>query len=116
MQKEKLYIAYGSNLNLGQMKYRCPTAKVAGTSEIKDYKLLFRGSKTLIFCVVFFGLSLIVHLIYRTNTKKYTQSWLDFKVSQVNGQLEYQRIDAYYYLMVGLNLILALLASQLLGS
>jgi len=46
MQKEKLYIAYGSNLNLGQMKYRCPTAKVAGTSEIKDYELLFRGSKT----------------------------------------------------------------------
>lgn len=46
MHKEKLYIAYGSNLNLRQMKYRCPTAKVAGTSEIKDYKLLFRGSKT----------------------------------------------------------------------
>lgn len=46
MQKEKLYIAYGSNLNLQQMKYRCPTAKVIGTSEIKDYELLFRGSKT----------------------------------------------------------------------
>jgi hypothetical protein len=46
MQKEKLYIAYGSNLNLQQMKYRCPTAKVVGKSEIKDYELLFRGSKT----------------------------------------------------------------------
>lgn len=27
---KKLYIAYGSNLNLNQMKYRCPTANVAG--------------------------------------------------------------------------------------
>lgn len=41
--KNKLYIAYGSNLNLPQMAQRCPTAKVVGTSEIKDYALLFRG-------------------------------------------------------------------------
>lgn len=46
MSKEKIYIAYGSNLNLPQMAQRCPTAKVLGTSEIKDYELLFRGSKT----------------------------------------------------------------------
>lgn len=41
--KNKLYIAYGSNLNLPQMAQRCPTAKVVGVSEIKDYALLFRG-------------------------------------------------------------------------
>lgn len=46
MQKEQFYIAYGSNLNLPQMKYRCPTAQPVGTAEIKDYALLFRGSKT----------------------------------------------------------------------
>ena len=39
----KLYIAYGSNLNLEQMANRCPGAKVVGASEIKDYKLTFRG-------------------------------------------------------------------------
>ena len=44
-KNEKLYIAYGSNLNLGQMSYRCPTAKVAGKSELKGYELLFRGSR-----------------------------------------------------------------------
>jgi len=43
MKSETLYIAYGSNLNLPQMAYRCPTAKVVGASEIKDYELLFRG-------------------------------------------------------------------------
>ncbi|GAB1477444.1 gamma-glutamylcyclotransferase [Bacillota bacterium] len=43
--KNKLYIAYGSNLNLPQMANRCPTAKVVGTSEIKDYALVFRGGR-----------------------------------------------------------------------
>ncbi len=40
------YIAYGSNLNVRQMKFRCPGAKVVGTSVIKDYQLLYKGSKT----------------------------------------------------------------------
>ena len=43
MKSETLYIAYGSNLNLPQMAFRCPTARVVGASEIKDYELLFRG-------------------------------------------------------------------------
>lgn len=43
MQKRKKYAAYGSNLNLDQMAKRCPTAEVAGSGEIKDYELLFRG-------------------------------------------------------------------------
>lgn len=42
--KNKLYIAYGSNLNLEQMGYRCPTATVVGRSEIKDHTLVFRGN------------------------------------------------------------------------
>lgn len=41
----KLYIAYGSNLNKVQMKYRCPNAKLVGVGEIPDYQLLFRGGK-----------------------------------------------------------------------
>ena len=44
--EKRYYIAYGSNLNLRQMKMRCPTAKVMGTAVIKDYELLFKGSKT----------------------------------------------------------------------
>lgn len=44
--KEKLYLAYGSNLNIVQMIIRCPDAKFYGTAEIKDYELLFKGSKT----------------------------------------------------------------------
>ena len=43
---KKYYLAYGSNLNLRQMALRCPTAKAVGTAVIKDYELLFKGSKT----------------------------------------------------------------------
>ncbi len=43
---KRYYIAYGSNLNIRQMRMRCPGAKVIGTSEVKDYELLFKGSKT----------------------------------------------------------------------
>lgn len=42
----KYYLAYGSNLNIKQMAHRCPNAKPIGTSVIKDYQLLFKGSKT----------------------------------------------------------------------
>lgn len=34
---KRLYVAYGSNLNIRQMKYRCPTAKLYGVGTIEDY-------------------------------------------------------------------------------
>ena len=43
---KRYYIAYGSNLNIDQMRYRCPGAKVVGTSKIPDFQLLFKGSKS----------------------------------------------------------------------
>lgn len=43
---QRYYVAYGSNLNIRQMRMRCPGAKVVGTSVIENYELLFKGSKT----------------------------------------------------------------------
>lgn len=43
-KKETLYLAYGSNMNQTQMAFRCPTAEVVGTGELKGYELLFRGA------------------------------------------------------------------------
>jgi hypothetical protein len=45
MMKKRLYIAYGSNLNLPQMARRCPTAKPVGTAKLNDHELLFRGGR-----------------------------------------------------------------------
>lgn len=42
--KKRYYLAYGSNLNMSQMKYRCPNAKPVGTAVIPNHVLTFRGS------------------------------------------------------------------------
>ena len=41
--KNKIYAAYGSNMNLAQMAVRCPHSRVIGTGRLEDYKLTFRG-------------------------------------------------------------------------
>ncbi len=43
----KLYVAYGSNLNLKQMAWRCPRAKVVGIGNLKGYQLTFRRVATI---------------------------------------------------------------------
>ena len=40
----KYYIAYGSNLNVQQMKQRCPAAKVVGKTILSGWRLRFRGN------------------------------------------------------------------------
>jgi len=44
-ETNKIYLAYGSNLNREQMACRCPDAKVLGSSKLNGYQLIFRGSK-----------------------------------------------------------------------
>ena len=47
-----LYFAYGSNINLDQMAYRCPDASVVGPVTLENYELLFRrgGFATIMPC------------------------------------------------------------------
>ena len=53
MEEEKrLYVAYGSNLNLYQMKFRCPTAKLIGTGIVKDHELQFKGRSDCAFATI----------------------------------------------------------------
>ncbi len=42
---QQYYIAYGSNLNMYQMKRRCPRARVVGKSVVIDYALRFKGCR-----------------------------------------------------------------------
>lgn len=42
----KYYIAYGSNLHVGQMAARCPGARPVGVAWLEGWRLAFRGSKT----------------------------------------------------------------------
>ena len=47
MDKKILYAAYGSNINLEQMAYRCPNSTVAGTAMLEGYELQFRHHATI---------------------------------------------------------------------
>lgn len=40
----RFYIAYGSNLNVRQMKIRCPKARLVGTATLENHILYLRGS------------------------------------------------------------------------
>lgn len=53
MEEEKrLYVAYGSNLKLYQMKFRCPTARLIGTGIVKDHELQFKGRSDCAFATI----------------------------------------------------------------
>ena len=42
--KKQFYLAYGSNLNLSQMQYRCPDSRVVGSTFLVNKKLAFKGT------------------------------------------------------------------------
>lgn len=44
--KRKIYIAYGSNMSTEQMEFRCPDARLIGAGKLKDWRLMFKGSKS----------------------------------------------------------------------
>ena len=46
MNEKRSYIAYGSNLNVRQMRMRCPHATILGPANLTGWELLFTGSKT----------------------------------------------------------------------
>ena len=48
MEYKRLYIAYGSNINLEQMAYRCPNSKIVSKEMLKGYELEFRGVATIV--------------------------------------------------------------------
>ncbi|MBD5453567.1 MAG: helix-turn-helix domain-containing protein [Lachnospiraceae bacterium] len=52
MNKRTLYVAYGSNLNIEQMSFRCPDAEAVGTGVIQDYRLTFKALGTCAFATI----------------------------------------------------------------
>jgi len=46
--ENKLYFAYGSNLDVQQMARRCPLARKMGRATLKDYALKFDGPATVV--------------------------------------------------------------------
>ena len=41
----RLFVAYGAGVNRADMAKHCPTAKLIGVTELKNYRIAFRGNK-----------------------------------------------------------------------
>jgi hypothetical protein len=72
-------------------------------------------TKTLIFLLVFLILSFLLHMIYRIRTHKFQQSWMDFKVVEVDGKPRAKSIGLFYYAAILVNAVIALVVSHGLG-
>ena len=68
--------------------------------------------KTVIFFFIFILLSILLHLLYRFKTNKFTQTWLDFKVVEDAGGKINKSIGIFYYLAIVLNAIISTIISQ----
>jgi hypothetical protein len=79
------------------------------------YWLVFGWRVTLVFCLVFFALALGLHMLYRVKTNRFTQTWLDFKVIEVDGKPKPVSIGIYYYTAVIAAGLSAFLISQLVA-
>jgi Ca2+-dependent lipid-binding protein, contains C2 domain len=79
------------------------------------YYFLFGFPKTALFVATFLMLMLVVHFIYRAKTKKYTTSWLDFVVHEEGQETRPKRIGKFYYPVIVVNAIIALIISQIFG-
>ncbi len=72
---------------------------------------VFGWRRALVFAAVFLILMLIVHLVYRAGTRKFTRNWLDFVVIADAEKNRKPGIGAVYYASVLFNVLIAFLLS-----
>ena len=103
---KRLYVAYGSNLNMEQMKWRCSTAKIYGTGVIKDYKLQFKGSPFNSFATIAPKTGATVPVAVweilprdETNLDRYEGYPSHYFKQDVKVKLENEEVEAMVYIM-----------------
>jgi hypothetical protein len=79
------------------------------------YLILFGPARTAVFVVVFLALSLVLHLVYRAGTDKFTSTWLDFRVEERDGTMVPVSIGRLYYSAIAINAAVAIAVSQLVS-
>jgi hypothetical protein len=86
------------------------------TAVIAGFVWLFGWRRAAVFAAVFFALMLIVHLVYRVQTHKFTRNWLDFIVVEDPARRRKPGIGAFYYASILLNALTAFLVSGALAA
>ena len=79
---------------------------------LAGYSFVFGLTKTLLFLASFLILCTLIHLTYRSKTRKWTQTWLDFVVVQEHNTIKYKRIGKFYYSVILVSAIISLVISQ----
>jgi hypothetical protein len=79
------------------------------------YLVLFGPARTAVFVVVFLALSLALHLVYRAGTRKFTTTWLDFRVEERDGTITSVSIGKVYYSAIAVFALIAVALSQFVG-
>jgi len=104
----RLFAAYGVGLNRAEMAKHCPTAKLLGMSELKNYKLAFRGGNA---CAVATiektkGFS-IPALLWEVplQDEAALDRWIGvpdlYRKDTVKVRLNGAAMDAYVYILIG---------------
>ncbi len=81
---------------------------------ITTYGYIYSWQKAIVLVVTLVALAAILHMMYRINTKRFTRSWLDFRVREENGVLITEQIGRYYYTAVAIIIVISILVSQLI--
>ncbi len=74
---------------------------------LAGFILLFGWRRAAVFTVVFVLLMLVVHMIYRANTRKFTRNWMDFILVEDAERNLKQGIGAVYYASIVLDAVIA---------
>jgi len=105
MPKDKIYLAYGSNLNLSQMAQRCPTAERLGTVMLNGYGLEFRGKDDHAVATIDPGPSSVPALLWRIQPEDEKRldvyegyPWL-YRKEMVDVELDGKSVSAMVYIM-----------------
>ena len=104
----RVFAAYGVCLNRSEMAKRCPTAKPIGTTELKNYRLMFRGGNANAVATIekTKGVSAPA-LLWEINSQDETalDRWIGvpelFRKDTVKIRLNGVTLDALVYIMIG---------------
>jgi len=79
------------------------------------YLVLFGPARTAVLVAVFLALCLVLHVVYRAGTRRFTTTWLDFRVEERDGTMTPVSIGKVYYSAIAVFALIAFASSQLVG-
>ncbi len=104
----RLFAAYGTGVNRAEMTKHCPTAMLIGTTELKNYRIAFRGSKAGALATIEKAKGSIVPTLLWEITSQDEAAldrWIGvpelYRKDSVKVRLNGAAMDAFVYILIG---------------